>query len=182
MSKRESPEILSTERLVLEHTNVEDAEFLLRLMNTPQWYQYIGDRNVKSIEDARRYIEERIEVQRMKIGYSTYTVRHKKTKVKMGTVGFYDREELEGIDLGFAFLPEFERKGFALEASRALMKYAVNAYNVERLYAITINENKDSIRLLEKLEFDFVKPVILSNDNETLRLYQWTSIQAASAE
>ena len=91
-----------TERLLLRATSTEDAEFILELTNTPKWLMYIGDRNIRSPENARDYIKEKIEPQHKRLGYSNYTVLRKSDEVKMGTCGLYDREGVEGIDIGFA--------------------------------------------------------------------------------
>ena len=123
---------LTTERLRLRPTAVYDVEFIHVLMNTPKWLQYIGDRNIKTLKDAEKYILDNIIPQRERLGYSAYTVIKKADNSKMGTCGLYDREGLEGIDIGFAFLPEYERRGYALEATRALVQTAAKKFKAGR--------------------------------------------------
>jgi len=102
-----------TERLIIKPTSEKDGEFIFELLNTPKWIEFIGDRNVKSVEDAKEYIQNKMTSQLERLGYSNYTLIKKPDGVKIGTCGLYDREGLEGIDIGFAFLPEYEKKGYA---------------------------------------------------------------------
>jgi len=103
-----------TGRLILKPTSEEDAEFIFKLFNTPKWLKYIGDRNIKTVENARAYIKTVMLSQLRKLGYSSYTLVKKQDNVKVGTCGLYNREGLAGIDIGFALLPEYEGKGYAL--------------------------------------------------------------------
>lgn len=95
---------LKTERLIIIPTSIEDPEFILELVNTPKWLKYIGDRNIKTIESAKEYIQDKILPQLEKLGFSNYTIMRKSDKIKMGTCGLYDRPGLEGVDLWFAFI------------------------------------------------------------------------------
>lgn len=163
-----------TERLYLKPTVHDDAEFILRLLNTPKWLQFIGDRKVRSLEDARRYIEERIITQFDKLGYSNYTVVRKSDGAKMGSCGLYDREGLEGIDIGFAFLPEFEGKGYGFESANKVKEAALHLFKLNPIRAITTQENIGSQKLLEKLGFLFIKLVKIPHDEEELMLYEFS--------
>ena len=145
----------ATERLEIRPTGVEDAQFIFELMNTPKWIQYIGDRQIRTVKDAENYIKNNMIPQLERLGYSNYTVIRKTDNVKIGTCGLYDREGLEGIDLGFAFLPENEGKGYALEASQALVDTAKKQFEIGYLSAITVPDNRASQKLLEKLGFEF---------------------------
>lgn len=145
----------TTERLEIRPTVRDDAEFICALMNTPKWIQYIGDREVRTVKDAENYIKKNMTPQLERLGYSNYTVIRKADNVRIGTCGLYDREGLEGIDLGFAFLPEHERKGYAFEASQALVDKATNQFKIANLSAITVPDNIASQKLLKKLGFEF---------------------------
>lgn len=153
-----------TERLLIKPTSLEDAEFLLTLLNTPSWLQFIGDRYVKTLEDAKGYIRNRILPQFQELGYSNYTIMRKEDGTKVGTVGLYDREGVEGIDIGFALLPEYEGKGYAQEA-------AFTTFELLRLSAITTKNNEKSKKLLERLGFQSIGLIDLKNDGEALLLY-----------
>lgn len=170
MSKYQSFE---TERLYLKPTLGEDADFILALLNSPKWLQYIGDRNVRSLEDALAYIKDRITSQFDKLGYSNYTVVRKSDGAKMGSCGLYDREGLEGIDIGFAFLPKYEGKGYGFEAASKIKEAAIHIFKLNPIRAITTQENIGSQKLLEKLGFAYIKLIRIPNDEEELMLYEF---------
>ncbi|WP_422860663.1 GNAT family N-acetyltransferase [Flagellimonas sp. S174] len=146
-----------TERLLIRPTIMEDAEFICALMNTPKWIQYIGDRQIRTDKDAENYIKNNMTPQLERLGYSNYTVIRKTDNTKIGTCGLYDREGLEGIDLGFAFLPEYEKKGYAFEASQTIVEMATKRFKLDSLSAITAQDNSASQKLLKKLGFEFFK-------------------------
>ena len=160
-----------TDRLIIQPTSTEDAEFIYELLNSPKYIQFVGDKNLKNIEDARNYIKSRMLSQLERLGYSNYTVISKSHNTKIGCVGLYDREGVDGIDLGYSFLTAFEGKGFAFEASRELKKAAKEEYGITHLNAITIKENIGSIKLLEKLGFKFREIINIPNDSNELLLY-----------
>lgn len=161
-----------TERLFLRPTHEEDALFVYQLMNSPKWVQFIGDRNIKSEEDARAYIKARMRPQLERLGYSNYTIIRKSDKVKVGSCGLYDRIGLKGIDIGFALLPAHENQGYGFEAANQIMKAALEEFNIPTLSAITSKENTASQKLLEKLGLKFSKFVKLPNDDEQLLFYE----------
>ncbi|WP_203294839.1 GNAT family N-acetyltransferase [Luteirhabdus pelagi] len=161
-----------TERLWLRPTSTEDASFIFELLNSPKWLQYIGDRNLKSEDDAKRYIEERMLPQLKRLGYANNTVIRKTDGVKIGTCGLYDREGVEGVDIGYAFLPQFEGKGYAYEAANRLKQAAFTNFNIAVLNAYTSEENRASQRLLGKLGFTLKGLVYLPNDDKELLLFQ----------
>jgi len=161
-----------TERLLLQPTSKSDAAFVFELLNTPKWIEHIGDRKVHSIANAEAYIATRMTPQLEKLGYGNYTVIRKSDSTKMGTCGLYDREGLEGIDIGFAFLPAYEKMGYAFEAASKIRDVAFQEFNISQISAITIKANKSSQRLLEKLGLQFIKYIKLPNDDEELMYYQ----------
>jgi RimJ/RimL family protein N-acetyltransferase len=161
-----------TERLYLKATSKEDAPFILALLNMPKWKKFIGDRNVHTIEEASTYIEERMTPQLKRLGFSNYTVIRKSDNTKMGTCGLYDREGLAGLDIGFAFLPEHEGKGYAFESSEKMKEVARDLFGVKELKAITSQENLSSQRLLKKLGFHLDGTTTLKDDKEELFLFR----------
>lgn len=166
------PRSFETERLWLRPTTEADAEFVFRLMNTPKWLQYIGDRNIRSVNDARVYIQNRMLPQLQRLGYSNYTVVRKADGQPLGSCGLYDREGVEGIDIGFAFFPEFEGQGYGFEAANCLKQAAFGTFGLELLSAITSFENKASQRLLEKLGLKRVGAITLPGGVEAVYLYR----------
>lgn len=161
-----------TERLLLRPMSLDDAAFIFQLYNSPKWLQYIGDRNLRNIEDARNYIKDRMLPQLYKLGFSNYCVIRKVDNVKIGACGLYDREGLQEIDLGFAFLPEYEGKGYASEATTTLVKAAKNIFSLKALQAITRLDNTGSQKLLEKLGFEHIENIKIPKDPAELMLYQ----------
>lgn len=167
-----APLSFETERLLLRPTAEADAEFVFRLMNTPKWLQYIGDRNIRSVGDAREYIKERMLPQLQRLGYSNYTVVRRSDQQKLGSCGLYDREGLEGIDIGFAFLPEFEGQGFGFEAAERLKQAAFRDFGLGMLSAITNQDNLASQKLLEKLGLKPSGTIMLPGSEESLLLFR----------
>ncbi len=163
--------ILDTERLILKLTDLDDASFILELFNTPKWKQFIGERNVHSLEDASEYIREKMLPQSERLGYGNYIVIRKEDGVKVGSCGLYDREGLEGVDIGFAFLPSYEGKGYGYEASQKIMEMAFTDFGISKVSGITVKENVASQGLLKKLGLNFNKYVRLPNDDEELMLF-----------
>ena len=161
-----------TERLILEPVSESDSEFIFELLNTPKWLKYIGDRNIKTVEDAKDYIKKKMIPQLERLGYSNYTLIRKQDNQKIGTCGLYDREGLDGIDIGFAFLPEYEKKGFAFESSNKLKEVAFSEFDIKIISAITTKDNVSSQKLLEKLGLKFIKTTKIPNDDEELLLYK----------
>jgi len=167
----ETTPVIKTERLIMRPTDMEDSSFIYALLNTPNWIKYIGDKNVNSIEDAVYYIKTRILPPFKRFGYSTYTVIRKSDKVKIGTCGLYNRKGIEGVDIGFAFLSQFEGKGYAYESVLKLKEIAFNDFKLKKISAITIKENIKSQRLLIKIGLDYNKTIKLPNDKTELLLY-----------
>ena len=165
-------EVYETERLYLKPTDIEDADFIFELMNTPKWMEFIGDRNVKSIEAAESYIENRIRAQHKRLGFSNYTVIRKSDQAKMGSCGLYDREGLDGVDIGFAFLPQFEGQGFGFEAANKVLQMAFDRFRLEKVLAITDMRNFVSQSLLKKLGLNFSNKIQLPGDDKELLLYE----------
>lgn len=160
-----------TDRLILKPCAEEDAPFIYALMNTPKWIKHIGDRNIKTIDDAKNYIIEKMLPQQVRLGYSNYTIIRKSDSIKLGTCGLYDREGLEGIDIGFAFLPQYEKMGYAFEAANRLQQAAFEDFGITSIKAITTKENLASQKLLEKLGLSQVGVMTLPNDDEELLVY-----------
>lgn len=153
---------------------MEDAPFLVALLNSPKWIKNIGDRKVHSVEEAAAYIEHKMLPQREKLGYSTFTIIRKEDQEKVGLCGLYDREGLEGIDIGFALLPEHEGRGYAFEAANELKRAGVEEFGILKIRAITTKDNLATIKLLEKLGLAFTELVQLPNDEREFLLYEFT--------
>ncbi len=162
-----------TERLLLRATGLEDAEFIFELLNTPKWLQFIGDRNISTLQSAEEYIKMHIVPMFKKNGFGNYTVIRKSDAVKIGSCGLYDREGVDGIDIGFAFLPAYEKQGYALESAFKIKALAISDFKLSQLSAITNPENIGSQKLLEKLDFQFKEKISLPETEKALLLYKW---------
>lgn len=164
-------DILETERLILRRLTLDDADFILELLNDPSFIQFIGDKNVRSVDDARTYILNGPAASYDKFGFGLYLVELKATGGAIGICGLIKREELYDVDLGYAFLPQFRSKGYAVESARGVVAFARQELGLDRIAAITLQDNHDSIRVLERTGFRFEKMVRLSQDGEDLCLY-----------
>ncbi|MBK9256455.1 MAG: GNAT family N-acetyltransferase [Saprospiraceae bacterium] len=162
---------LETERLWLCPTSLDDATFIYELVNSEKWIRFIGDRNVNSINAAEDYIRFKMISQLERLGYSNYTIIRKDDNRKIGTCGLYDREGLEGVDIGFALLSDYEGFGYAFEAAYKMKCAAFENFGLKEICAITTKDNFSSQKLLEKLGMALKGTVTLPNGDEELLLY-----------
>jgi [ribosomal protein S5]-alanine N-acetyltransferase len=154
-----------TDRLVLTPLSLADSDFIYNLVNTPEWIKFIGDRNIKTQADANIYIEKIIN--NPKINY--WVIQLNSTKISIGIITFIKRDYLEFHDIGFAFLPQYTKMGYAFEASKAVLNDAINNNNHHQILATTVKENIRSINLLQKLGFYFNREI--KNGNDLLLVY-----------
>jgi len=165
-------QIAKTERLIISKVTLKDAPFFVELMNTPSWLKYIGDRKIKTVEDAENNLKKGILKSYAENGYGFYKVSEiSKPSKAIGIVGLVKRKELEDTDIGFGYLPEYEGKGYGYESSMAILKLAKDRFKLNKVAAITNPENKNSIQLLEKLGLSFQKRIKPFDDNEELLLF-----------
>jgi RimJ/RimL family protein N-acetyltransferase len=163
--------VLETERLVLRHLMAGDAAFMLRLLNEPSWLRFIGDRGVRTLEEARAYIARGPGASYERFGFGLDLVELKGEGTPVGLCGLVKRDALEDVDIGFAFLPEFWGRGYAHEAAAAVLEYAARVLGLRRVAAITDPDNESSIRLLEKLGLSFERMIRLPGDDEEIKLF-----------
>ncbi|HEY4211317.1 MAG TPA: GNAT family N-acetyltransferase [Steroidobacteraceae bacterium] len=166
-------DILGTPRLQLRKVELSDGPFFLRLLNEPSWVENIGDRGVRSIEDAEGYIKLRIWAQYDAHGYGMYVVQRKADHECIGLCGLVRRDDLPAPDLGFALLAEWEGQGYATEAARHVMSHAHSQWHIERLLAIVKSSNRRSLGLLQRLGFSFERPYS-TPQGEEIELYAIT--------
>ncbi len=167
--------IAETERLLISKVSLQDAPFFVKLMNTPHWLKYIGDRNIRSIKDAEANLKNGILKSYKDNGFGFYKVLLKAENNKtIGTAGLIKREQLDDVDVGFGFLPEYEGKGFGFEASVKIMKLAKSEFKLKKVVAITNPDNHNSIKLLEKLGLVFEKRVNPFEEDKELLLFAKT--------
>ncbi|MBA2620557.1 MAG: GNAT family N-acetyltransferase [Acidobacteria bacterium] len=163
--------ILETERTILREVTTDDCEFILNLLNQPSFIKFIGDRNLRTVEQARDYIESRFTHNYKQFGFGMYAADLKETNETIGICGFVKRDSLPEADIGFALLPQFERKGYAFESAAATLLYGIEKLNFKRVLAITSKDNFASGRLLEKLGFTFERFIKMTDDAEEIKLF-----------
>lgn len=162
---------LKTERLTLRQFTLGDAEFILELVNEPSFIQNIGDRGVRTLSDAEKYLETGPISSYERNGFGLLAVTLNDTGQPIGMCGLIKRDALEDVDIGYAFLPAFWSKGFALESAQAVINHAKETIGLKRVVAIVDPANAGSIRLLEKIGMTFENMVKLSVDDIDLKLY-----------
>lgn len=163
--------VLETDRLVLRWLRADDAAFIRGLLNEPAFLEFIGDRGVRSLEDARDYIREGPSKSYAANGFGLNLVLRKSDGAALGICGLLKREELEDVDLGFALCEANWGRGYAFEAARAVLAHARNHLGLGRVVAISAPGNAASIRLLEKLGMRFEKMVRLCDDEPAVMLF-----------
>lgn len=163
--------VIETERLILRRLSIDDAAFMLALLNDPSWLRFIGDKGVRTLDDAREYILNGPVDMYARLGFGLYLTELKDGAVPIGICGVLKRDSLPDVDLGFALLPRYWTNGYAYEAAAATMAYARNVLHLGRIVAITSPDNSSSSRLLEKLGFTFERMLKLSGDAAEIRLY-----------
>ncbi|HNH26735.1 MAG TPA: GNAT family N-acetyltransferase [Anaerolineales bacterium] len=163
-------EAIHSERLTLRPLGLDDARFIFELVNEPSFIQNIGDRGVRTLADAEKYIENGPLASYAKNGFGLLAVTLKETGEPIGMCGLIKRDTLEDVDIGYAFLPKFWLKGYAVEAARTVMGTA-KALGLKRVVAIVDPANTGSIRVLERLGMSFEKMVRLTADDIELKLF-----------
>ncbi len=163
--------VLETDRLILRRLSVEDAEFIFRLLNEPSFLRYIGDKRVRTIADARDYILQGPIRSYERFGFGLYLAELKNGGIPIGICGLLKREALADVDIGFAFLPQFWKKGYAFESATALMAYCRDVIGIKRLVAITDSDNTSSINVLGKLGLRFERMIRMSDDAPEIKLF-----------
>ena len=163
--------ITETKNLVIKELNTGDADFILELVNDPDWINFIGDRGVKTKKQASKYILDRHVKSYLDHGFGLYVVKIKGKDIPIGICGLVKRSGLEDVDIGFAFLPQYRGKGYAYESAIAVLNYARIELGIHRVVAITSPENEPSARLLERLGLKFDKLIKLPNQEEDSCLF-----------
>ncbi len=163
--------MLETERLRLTHLSDRDAEFIRGLLNEPSFLRFIGDRGVRTADDARRYIQDGPVAGYARYGHGLLRMGLKTDDTPIGICGVLRRDTLPEPDIGFSLLPAWWSKGYAFEAASAVMQHARGVLQLGRILAITSVDNESSIRLLGKLGFRFERLMRLGEETNEVRLF-----------
>ena len=163
--------VLESARLTLRHLTPADSSFILQLVTDPDWLRFIGDRGVRTVEDARGYIERGPMRLYGRLGFGLYLVARRVDGTPLGLCGLIKRDSLEDVDIGFAFLPASRGQGYALESAVAVRDYATEVLGLERIVAITAPDNDASARLLERLGFAYECQIAWGGEGKVSRLF-----------
>lgn len=163
--------VAETERLRVRHLSVDDAAFILRLLNEPTFIRHIADKGVRTLDDARVYLRNGPIASVARNGFGLNRVELKETGQAIGMCGLIRRDALDDVDIGYALLPEFCGQGYAAEAARAVLVSAERLHGLQRVIAVVNSDNSDSSRMLEKMGFRFEKMVRLAADEPDIRQF-----------
>lgn len=155
---------LETKRLIIRELTLEDAPFVLTLLNSEAFIVNIGDRGIYTLEQAQQKINSFYTE-----GYPSYglfVVELEKDKTPIGTVSYLKRPFLDHDDIGYAFLPQFWHKGYALEATKAVLEFKINQ-GTKVILGVVDRVNTPSVNLLTKLNFIDVGDVVMLTENTT---------------
>ncbi|MGB3077305.1 MAG: GNAT family N-acetyltransferase [Chitinophagales bacterium] len=155
----------------MRHLTVSDASFIVELLNSEGWLEYIGDRNVRTIEEAEAYLLNGPIKSYAENGYGLSLVSLKNGNIPIGACGLLKRDYLDTADLGFAFLPEYIGRGYGYESASAVLAHAHDELRISSVYAFTVPHNEASIKLLEKIGFRFERMFTIPGEEEELLLY-----------
>jgi len=162
--------ILQTERLILRQFELSDSEFIIELVNSAGWIEFIGDRNIKTEAAAVHYLQNGPMKSYQEKGFGLSMVEMK-DGTPIGMCGILKRDSLDHPDIGFAFLPEFTGLGYAFEMAKATLSYAQDNLKMKTILAMTLPSNQRSIRLLEKIGLKFSKTIYTPVQGEELMLF-----------
>jgi [ribosomal protein S5]-alanine N-acetyltransferase len=165
--------VLETDRLVLRWLAVEDADFILALVNDPAWLRFIGDKGVHTLADARNYLLSGPIAMYRRFGFGLNLVSRKPDGASIGICGLIKRDSLEDVDIGFAFLPTYRVQGYAREAAAATIAHGTRTFGLQRIVAIATPENAASIKLLNNIGFNFEKLIKMSGSEADTALLAW---------
>ncbi len=164
--------ILDTERLTLRTLETDDAPFYLELVNDPSFLQYIGDKGVRTLDDARRAIADGPQTMQRTLGHSLYLLQRRSDGVPLGLCGLIKRDSLPDVDIGYALMPAYWGQGYAHEAAAAVVAHGRDVLGLKCLLAITSPDNASSIGLLLKLGLRFVECTQLPPDQRATNIYR----------
>jgi RimJ/RimL family protein N-acetyltransferase len=162
--------ILETGRLVLRQLSADDAPFIVRMLNDPDWLRFIGDKSVRSLEDACEYLNNGPIAMYAREGFGLYLAALKDRDVPIGMCGLIRRAGLRDVDIGFAFLPAFRGQGYALESTAAVLAHA-RTLGLDRIVAIASADNERCLRLLDRLGFVRERTIRLPGDADEVELF-----------
>jgi RimJ/RimL family protein N-acetyltransferase len=164
---------LQTARLLLRPLTEDDDTFIVSLLNDPAFLRFVGDRGVRTPEEARAYIRRGPVASYERYGFGLVLVTLRSTQTPIGICGLLKRDALVDVDIGVAFLPEYCGLGYGFESAAAVLADGRTTFGLRRVVAITDPGNTASIRLLEKLGLPFERMITMPGETKALRLHAW---------
>ena len=161
---------LTTERLVLRLISIDDASFILRLLNDETFIRFIGDRKVRNEDQALNYVKTLQERHHSNAEFA-FAVTLRGTDEAIGICSLFKRESLDAPDIGFAFLAEYRKRGYAFESAFATLEFAKSVLQMKRVVAVCDGQNAQSIALLKKLGLHFESQINFGDHDELSELY-----------
>ncbi len=171
MATPPTPHSLQTERLTIRPFTEDDAAFILELVNDADWLRFIGDKQVRNLDDARRYLREGPLAMMARLGHALGCVERRSDGQAIGMCGLLKRDSLDDVDLGFAFLAAARGQGYAREAAAAVVAYGLHSLRLKRIVAITDPDNQASARVLEAAGLRFERMLPAGAASTALRLF-----------
>ncbi len=165
-------QILESKNLTLRKFEENDSQFILKLLNSSTWLDFIGDRKVNTDQEAKNYLLNGPLKSYKQNNYGLWLVETKINKIPIGICGIIKRADLDFPDIGYAFLPEYTGKGFAYEISKETVIYAKTILKIEKMCALTEARNISSVKLLTKIDFKFKKSIFYGEENEELNYFE----------
>ena len=162
---------MKTARLTLRPFTLNDAAFIVLLLNDPGWLRFIGDRKVRTTDDACEYLRNGAIAHAAKHGFALGAVQRSSDGALMGMCGLIRREGLDDVDLGYAFLPAFRGQGYASEAAAAWLARGFERFGLARIVAITSVDNAPSGKVLESIGMRFEQRIRVAGHEEDSNLY-----------
>ena len=162
---------LETERLSLRRFEFEDAPHIVELLNQPSFLANIGDRGVRDIETAQRYLREGPMAMYDRHGFGLWRASRRSDGVFVGMCGLLKRDILPDVDVGYAFLPEHWGQGYAFEAANATVGLGARKFGLKRIVGVVSDHNAASIRVLEKVGMRFERMYPMHPNEPEVRLY-----------
>ncbi len=155
---------------MLRRLELNDAAFILELLNEPSFLRFIGDKGVRNLAGARSYLLKGPIDSYERHGFGLYAACLRDC-TPIGICGLLKRDGLDDVDVGFAFLSRYWSKGYAVESSSAVLMHARQVLRLKRVVAITAPENRASIAVLEKIGLKFERTIKLAADASELNLF-----------
>ena len=162
--------VLQTERLSLRWLTLEDAPFVFELVNEPSWLHFIGDKNVRNLEDARHYLRTGPLDMYSRLGFGMFMLELTDGALPLGMCGLLKRDTLPEVDVGYALSPQHWGKGYASEAVAAVLDYGHRTHGLRRVLAITSQDNDSSVRVLEKVGMKY-QQLLQLGDKDPVKLF-----------